>query len=328
MFARHGWKNQSQARKQSRKQRFLGVESLETRAVMDGNLAAALSGGTLTITGDNAANVATLSSTASGDLVLTGAETTINGQTAPVTFSGVKNVVVRLNGGDDVFTIANGTEVVPTAEFNVSPATIKANVSVRGGEGNDSLTVVADMTGGLNLEGNNGDDSISIQDSYLAQNVTLDGGAGIDNLAVSASLLDRSLRLEGGMGSDTLSLDGTEVGRDVVFSGSGGDDMISMTNDSTARHLQMWGGSGNDTIETSNAGVSTFGLWGGSGEDQATLTGVDVSDLLFADMGDGDDTLAINETSAGWSILWGGWGNDTFQNGTGNSLGRRWTAGF
>jgi hypothetical protein len=322
MFGGHGWNSRKQSRKQSR----LGIESLETRTVMDGNLSAILAGGTLTIVGDSAANVATLSSNEDGELVLTGFDTTINEDSEAASFCGVKNIVVRLNGGDDVFTVANGTECMEDVG-NASPATINANLSIRGGEGDDTVTVVADIVGSLNLAGNGGDDSISIHESYLAYNVTLDGGLGDDNLSLTSSLLDRSATLEGGMGGDTLSIDGTEVARDVTFNGSSGDDMIKMTGTS-ARHLQVWGGSGDDIMEIRESEVVTLSLWGSNGDDEATLDEVDVSDLLFADLGNGDDLLAISSTNAAWSILWGGWGNDAFENGPGNNLGPRWSSGF
>ncbi len=91
-------------------QKGRSFERLEHRSMMAGNVTAAVVGGNLTITGDNTANMLTLTEIGdTGKWQITGLKTSINGNapklvTGPIT----GDIVVNLGGGNDKLTIQDG----------------------------------------------------------------------------------------------------------------------------------------------------------------------------------------------------------------------------
>lgn len=82
-------------------------ESLEKRWAMAGNVTAAISGKSLTLTGDDLANNFEIKGTGiAGQVLITGAPgTTINGSAAPLLVQGITSTIhAKLKGGDDIFT--------------------------------------------------------------------------------------------------------------------------------------------------------------------------------------------------------------------------------
>src|SRR5690349_1891612 len=88
-----------------RKHRNLVVEGLENRALLAGNVAVSVSGGTLFITGDAAGNGVSVQQLDSGKYFVTGfsvsgGNTTVNGSAAGKIVTGVTNDInVDLNAG-------------------------------------------------------------------------------------------------------------------------------------------------------------------------------------------------------------------------------------
>src|SRR5438093_9588622 len=92
-------------RRTRRPNRRLGLELLESRRVLAGNVHAFVSGGNLHLDGDSQANEILIEQSAPKSFTITSRDgtTTINGQAGPLTFNRVsKNVFITLKGGDDV----------------------------------------------------------------------------------------------------------------------------------------------------------------------------------------------------------------------------------
>jgi hypothetical protein len=149
-----------------------------------------------------------------------------------------------------------------------------------------SVPITAEQARNLRINGNDGNDSIVVDDS-VTHGVTLDGGAGNDYLVGGRG----DDRLIGGDGDDHL--DGRD-GDDHLDGGTGDD--------------QLYGGAGNDRLD---GGDGNDWLHGGDGDD--VLNGGNGDDQLFG--GRGNDRLL---GGAGNDTLAGGEGDDVMDGGDGS----------
>ena len=207
-------------------------------------------------------------------------------------------------------------------------------VIVNGGDGNDSITVVAKSTelASSGLNGDGGDDLVSGPDS----NDTLTGGDGNDRLVAGKG----DDVMNGGAGNDTLVWnqgDGSDVadgdlgndGAEVNGAPTLGDVLtleastrrvkLQRTNlgpftfDAATERFQVNGLGGNDSV-TANDGVGALTLLsvdGGAGAD--TVNGSDGPDLILG--GEANDVLS---GGGGDDRIVGDRGTDTMNGGTGD----------
>jgi Ca2+-binding RTX toxin-like protein len=210
------------------------IESLESRRLMAGGVAASVSGSLLTITGrpknDN------ISLTESGSNIVVKAGTATVGTFAT---SSVKSIAIDAGKGNDIVTNSLTTSLPMTVTGGLGNDTITTgagadfihgnagNDSVLGGAGND--TIIGDA-GNDTESGGAGDDSIlggGNNDSLLGGdgNDTIDGSAGNDTITGDAgndSLVggDGVDNINGGNGLDTIT---GGAGNDVVNGAAGAD---------------------------------------------------------------------------------------------------------
>jgi Ca2+-binding RTX toxin-like protein len=201
------------------------------------------------------------------------------------------NYTIAADSGDDTITIAN-------------PDDSRAGVTVRGGEGNDRITL-AGVGSTFLAEGEGGNDILVLESGRGS----LWGGMG-DDLIQSAS----PATLQGENGNDTI----TGSTRDDSIGGGNGDDLI----DARAGNDTITGGNGADTIDASDG--DDFVL-AGAGDD--SVLGGNGNDYVYGDLGNdtilgqaGDDTLAgdtaVTRTNlseahaAGDDLIMGGRGRD------------------
>lgn len=162
--------------------------------------------------------------------------------------------------------VFNGLEGADRVTLSAVNRSFHGSVTIDGGDGNDSITVLAAVQLGVQLLGGDGNDTLIAGSG----NDTADGGAGKDDLRGGAG----NDLLRGGEGNDTLS---GGIGDDTLGGGAGNDRLNGDNG-----HDALSGGDGNDSI------------YGGSGND--TLLGDAGNDLLRGDAGkdialggDGDD---------------------------------------
>jgi len=180
--------------------------------------------------------------------------------------------VVDLGAGDDTATVTQGPRGGLTITSGGSTLQLTAeqaeNVVIKGGDGNDKITVDANVTTGVAIHGGEGDDYLqggAGDDSVrggagrdvvygLGGDDAVSGGAGRDYLDGGRG--DDSVKGDsgkdqviGGRGNDTLAGgSGSDVlaggaGEDAIDGGSGRDEVYSQTNDTVARSRQ-------DTVTT------------------------------------------------------------------------------
>lgn len=207
---------------------------------------------------------------------------------------------------------------------------VQENVTVRGGQGDDTLNSNAtNLTASL-VNGNKDVDAITYQ---TVTSTTLYGGQGADVInvtTVNASVVNGNKDLDnltvgtisggsvyGGQGNDTIAL--TTISGGVV-GGSNDDDAITLGGVTSAAVVN--GNAGNDTL-TIGAGVTAFTtstVFGGAGDD--TIAGAAAGAAVVVSGDAGNDTVTTGTDGdtltggAGTDTLTGNAGSDTLTGGT------------
>jgi FG-GAP-like repeat len=141
----------------SRRSRCLALHTLEDRFTPAGNLTARLLVGSLVVTGDAESNTLAVTQTAPGSFTITTEDgTTVNGNTDPVTVSGVtRDLVLRLGRGND--RVRFGAGFGGSGDVNETVA-VSRDLVVDGGPGNNAIdNPVAALDVGRDLRLVNGD---------------------------------------------------------------------------------------------------------------------------------------------------------------------------
>ena len=231
-----------------------------------------------------------------------------------------------LNSGSDWNSAMGGDQTVP-ADGTFA-------VVVNGGDGNDSVTVLAKTTevAGVTLNGDGGDDVLTGADT----NDTLNGGDGNDRLVgaqgsdvMNGGAGNDTLVWNNGDGSDRMNGDAGNDGVEVNGSSTLGDvftldpepggvkfqrtNLKAFTLDTSTERFQVNGLGGNDSV-SAGAGVGAATLLsvdGGAGAD--TVNGSDGPDLILG--GEGNDVL---NGGGGDDRIVGDRGSDTMNGGAGD----------
>jgi predicted outer membrane repeat protein len=231
---------------------------------------------------------------------------------------GVEFFTLNLNGGNDLVTLGDLTDVL---DLNV--------LNINGGAGDDTIdgALSASPTVALRVFLGLGNDSVigtSANDTIVgdAGNDTILGGDGEDSILG----LDGNDSLNGNGGNDTIN---GGKGDDSMLGGAGNDSLLGLDNNDT-----IWGQGGNDTIDggigndfldggygnATTGGTGDDSIRGGAGNDK--IAGRDGNDTL--DGGDGNDTIKGGEGNDnliggnGNDLMVGEDGNDTMNGGNGN----------
>jgi len=250
-----------------RKPSFVGrltVELLEKRELMAGDVAAYVSGQMLVIWGDAADNGVTLTyNSATQAYRVTGHDTggsptTINGldTTQPgtvVEFTGVKQVFVGLNAGNDEFDVGSADAV---------DTVIQKWMTIEMGDGDDQVT--------LGAAGNDAGGAAPIARSLqVGTSLNIDLGAGNDHLSLANASIGLSLNVVAGDGDDHVDFDTeftpagnttpklfpVQVQGNALISLGGGQDELTLNDASFQGSLVVLDGAGPAQISISNVNV-------------------------------------------------------------------------
>lgn len=268
--------------------RRLGIESLERRLLMAGDVTAALKGGWLVVTGDAEANQVLIENTASGEYSVTGADgTTVSG--SPVT--GVtKGVKVNLKDGDDVVAIVGSGG----GTFHAT-----GDVKVTTGKGNDRILVAGLQADGKvtlnsgNATGEGAGDQVLVTDSQVGKNLSVKTGNGHDQVGIGQGepldtmledflvemeweeldVLPGDVQVQGklsvttGNGNDQVMIGDSQIGGSVSVNTGGGTDeaMIQNLDVEGGASLKMGGGNDDYLGIQGNHVAGKVKLNGGSG---------------------------------------------------------------
>jgi len=265
----------------------------------------------------------------------------INGTTATLNFDGAADTeTVSVSGGLLVHTAVGGglNSATDWDSATNGDQTVPANgtftVVVNGGDGNDSLTVLAKNTeiALATLNGEGGDDVLNGADT----GDTLNGGDGNDRLvgAKGSDLMNGgagndTLVWNNGDGSDRMNGDAGNDGVEVNGSPNLGDafilepvpggvqfrrqNLVPFTLDTATERFQVNGLGGNDVVESADGvgALTLLSVDGGAGAD--IVVGSDGPDLILG--GEGDDVL---DGGSGDDRVVGDRGSDTMSGGAGD----------
>lgn len=197
------------------------------------------------------------------------------------------NVGITLSGDQAVVTAGKGDNNI-TVETD--PATNQQIVTI------DGVSYAIPPGYSLTIRGGGGNDTITVPEGSSV-GFTLSGGAGDDRINGGGS----GDRIFGGVGNDEIKAGG---GNDYVSGGSGNDYMDGQDGDD-----RMFGGSGRDTLYGLNGDDRLSG-----GDDQDYLEGGKGEDMLYGGSGNdvlsggrGDDKIF---GGAGDDVSYGGLGSD------------------
>jgi hypothetical protein len=173
------------------------IESLESRQLLSGDVTAWVSGGSLTIMGDQADNQLLLTADPSqqGQISLDGENTTINGQRGPISFKGVvRNVRIYLGDGADSILISN--------------ANFARDLAVFGNKGDDQVLLdTVQINGNLTIDTADGTDTVDLASTTVKGRTVVNTGVGADIFTAEGSTFRRQFLLNVGAGDNQIFTD-------------------------------------------------------------------------------------------------------------------------
>ena len=247
-----------------KRQSKTSYDRLEGRQLLAGDVFAAVESGTLVIQGDDQANIIQLTQDSNGDVLLTGSDTTVNGQSQAVTISEqFSRVLIRMGNGADELSVDNfegGREFRFLGEAGNDRLTTN-NLSsrymhLRGGSGDDVFELAESESRKSTYVFLGGGNDLLAVDSFVAgRNFKVFGNSGDDTFASSTLSVDRKLRVNLGNGNDQALLAGsTTVGKTSKFRLRDGNDFLAIVPQSTNetsvfnRRFVVTSGSGDDAV--------------------------------------------------------------------------------
>jgi hypothetical protein len=290
---------------------------LENRALLAGNITAAVDGGVLRLIGDAAANGVRIRQ--SGDnlevigTLKGGAVTTINGD-ASFTASGVINgLIATLHEGNDSIRLANDS----------GPVTIEGTIVVSTGKGNDSVSGIIKNNNSAVFHLGPGGDRVGLGNSTLGELVingdplSADNGSS-DEVKLARVRTSSAAIIRTGGGSDRVEIDGaSSFPLTLTIATGDGSDRVEIEGTADApvqvgSALTIETGRGNDEVLLRDVKVNgVLTITNLDGESKVELERVQATDGLFAWLGAGDDELRIRNSSSARAAFGGGLGSDT-----------------
>jgi len=286
-------------------------ERLEGRMLLSGNVTAVVSGGNLTLAGDDQGNEILIDQVGVGadEVRISGVGTTVNDQAGPVTISGVTgNVLVRMGRGNDV--------------VQIQDADLPGSLSVNDIRGNNELVLdAAAVAGGLRVAGKRGDQTVRVVNgSDIARSANIDNDRGDNLTQVLASEVGGQLSISGKQGVETVEMDGVIVGSHVKVRHLKGDTDVAIHDADIGGHLMVLTGKDGDTVVLGGAsevdgkvdvnikdGGGSVDLAGtvcklvkvlaGKGTDEIALTGLTARRGVLIHTGDGEDLVTIDDVT-------------------------------
>lgn len=291
MFRRHSTRRR-------RSPTTLGLQELEPRLALAGDVNVSFRGGTVTLQGDNQANNIWIYQDA-GNTVIMPPPFEIGGATrirfggailgAPLVIEGVHTINADMRGGDDVLMIDGDV---------ADPLSLRA-VSVNGGSGLNTLelrnlTVARNLT----VHGGNGSDFIRVEEATVGSNVRVHAGSGENRVAIESVEAFGVLEVLTGAGGDAVQLLDIEGNAAITVNTGAGDDQLEARTPAPdfvrGRSLAVHLGAGNDDARidrlTITGGVT---VTSGAGNDELGIGTATIGGRLRVDAGDGTNAVLL-----------------------------------
>jgi len=343
-------------------QRKLMAESLESRAMLAGNIHAYVDGGSLIIKGDIYANAVSIQQVDVGKYAVTGSAygvggTTINGTFGAKVFSGVINDFnIDLGGGDDALFISQdavqqgnwaatyGTGPVDYGANFPNPATtdsirtvVPRNLFVYGSIGNDAIAtnvrVGRDGFGGVAIyDGSNGNDQFQLERSIYKSTLVVNGQNDNDDVRVNNVGVGGTANFNTHAGNDLIQLNRLVADTILANTGDANDRGIVVSNSHSDGDMVLLTENGSDAVDISDSSIGgNLVVNTGVAADTITANNLHVDGDVNLNGGDGNDSVTANNVNVVDDIfLYLGAGNDTVHvsNSSADALVARGGSGF
>lgn len=231
-------------------------------AFADGGVTAVVSGRTLTITGDDAANFLTITPGGATDAftVTPYSSTLLNGAAGAVTFTRIHNIVAAMGAGADRLDFTSvkvrGNVRVRLDDgddsLHFTGTAIRGRVLVRGGAGSDLVRTdsSAIFYGAVSIRGGAGNDELQLVSAQFRNWLHVDGGIDDDHVLLQSIVCTASARTEvvGGGGLDLLEVLFCQFGNDFFADMGGDEDRVRIASSRFTLDASVYGGSGEDDV--------------------------------------------------------------------------------
>jgi hypothetical protein len=293
-----------------RNTRTLTFQSLESRAMMTGNVTVSVVNGDLKINGDSKDNEITVVQAVTqgtaepGRFYVTGLNgTRINGNSAGAYFNNVtRDFAISLGGGNDRLTLGDG---VSDLHFFVP-----RNLNINTGSGLNHVDLkTITVTDNTTINGGGDRDFISIKGSNFGEtqttsghgNVSINADAGYDMLWIETSAVKRDLTIDMGKSKvndkEAIDIELINVGHNLKMTTYGGEDTVTIDDIFVGHDLTINTGDKGDYIQLENSDIrgTIFGNFG-AGNDLLKLDSNTYHSAKFNGEGNTDSIFESNDT--------------------------------
>jgi hypothetical protein len=296
-------------------------------------------GNALKIQADTAISLNIEGSSTFGHVMVTGNNTLLNGQSAPLTFDGVESIGLRssfqalvefddlqLNKGISV----QGKDALLQVDFNAtqlnqnlsissntgvslgcaSDTLIRGSLSVKAGPPGSVLHVDCVAVKSMKLALGDGDHDVQFEGN--ADSLSLVTGKGDDSVSFNAATVTKSVKLDLGDGVNQVDVDQSALTDLSVTTGNGGDSFSAEFSSVSGKlSLALGNGLNNSTLDHVLAGAKSLAVTGGSGDDGFSCSNCSSSGNASLKLGSGDNhsSFSTSEIDGNLSVS-GGAGDD------------------
>ena len=234
----------------------LGLEKLEERKMLAGDVSLEFDGGDVEIRGDNNTDQAIIIEADGNGFLVSGFETTINGQASVLIGEISGNLEINLKSGN------NGLILSASGENSFS---VQGDIEIDTGRDKDIIILdILNVGGELDINTRGGDDAISMKSSVVGGDFDLRTGSGDDVFMVFGdnNLFGRSSRddfdIRTGSGVDGVIVSRSIVNAEANIRSGGGEDRISLFESTFNDEIDVSGGGRNDTYLEDAARPNNF----------------------------------------------------------------------
>ncbi|HVX10837.1 MAG TPA: hypothetical protein VHC22_06625 [Pirellulales bacterium] len=311
-----------------RKKRSLTLESLESRELKAGDVAANLQNGSLYLTeaaGQAGKDNSVIVSELPNGLVRVQGNATNDGSVSKVDGSAYQDFRVtgslNVNFGAGNDKVVLGGEGVPA----MSPIVSAVNIDVSAPQPVNAQVAPAIATAATNAAVTtpvvSDIDDVVVWGVHVAGSMSINTGIGSDYVFISNANIGTAgsgnLSINTGIGSDGVDIEngsGFINGSVTVQMNGLSSDVDGATLDGVYNQgsIQVNTGAGNDSVHLTDIGsYANVNLSTGAGNDSVTLTNVYATDEIMASLGDGNDSLNVDYLTSKYIDLDGGAGTNS-----------------
>lgn len=273
--------------------RRLGLECLESRRLLAGEVLVHVSTGDLIVRGDDESNQLDITQLPDGRFRVTAlADTTLKTKTEAgldmVTVDGVTDdVMIEMKAGGNTVTVHN--------------ATVPDELKMTGTTGADDFRISEVVAGKATVSTSRGANAVYISASRIGRDLSVRGGSDDDRVEIVDLQVDGKATIDTSSGGGIVGLQDVSIGTDLNVKSSSGGDVVGLKTVQVGRNLSIKTSSGDDRIglaDTQVHGAATID--GGSAgnavrQDSVIVTGADIGGALKVKTAGGDDLIALGD---------------------------------